>query len=533
MTTEPYTAQQEVITDKVKLISRIVVLAVALLLLSRNVTTTFSGWREDNSAMFSIFARNHLYYGLGQTKLFNTWDSSLRLPDNPRRYINRPSLLSLWVAIPMAVFGDHEWVARSVPIATTLGSVLILMVIVSRLQSPILGLLTGLFYVMLPVTVYFGRIVNYDSPVQFFSLLVLHGYLQWAGLYGNDYSRKRGAVYYVVGVVLGTGTGWTVAIMAGLVWLWHLCRVFRDRSLVRFLPSLTVIPAVSLAAVTIHILWGAQWKIGWLGSLFLSRTVGPEDPISWAEWSRLNWAYLVSNVSLFGIGAGIIYLGIIPAILRYTGTDSPLRQVVRNRTSAVPVLLIGLQGLIWVFVFKHQSAMHAFWQYIISAFVAVAMASVALAAFELLSKYIPRGARWLIVLLILLPVPSFARFIDLLYRLEPHYNNVENASVVFKKVAQLVPLRIPVMTSEEFTLVQGSDEIVPQVAYYANRPLIYTTDINEIETNSRNCAAYILRATNDPNTYQLAQQLDKKHKLVAAEGGYMIFLLNPPEKNAK
>jgi len=430
----------------------------------------------------------------------------------------------------MAVFGDHEWVARSVAIATTLGSAWLLMVIVGRLQSQVLGILAGLFYVMLPVTAYFGRIVNYDPAVQLFSLLVLHGYLQWAGLYGNGYSRKTGAVYYVVAVVLGTGTGWTVAIMAGLIWIWHLCRAFRDHSLVRFLPALTIIPTVSLAAVVIHISWGYGWKIGWLGSLLLSRTVGPEDPISWAEWFSLNWAYLISNISLFGIGAGIIYLGIIPAILRYTGPDSPLRQVVRNKTSVTPVLLIGLQGLIWVVVFRHQSAMHAFWQYVISPFVAAAMASVALVAFVLLSKYTPHYAKWLIILLILLPIPSFARFIDLLYKLEPHYNNVENAAAVFKKLAQIVPFRVPVMTSEEFTLQPGSGEIVPQVAYYANRPLVYTTDINKIEANQQSCAAYILRATNDPNTYQLAQKLSEKYKLVGTERDYMIFLLTGQPK---
>lgn len=518
------------ISKKVESFLQIFVLAIGLMLLSRNITTQFTGWREDNSAMFSIFARNHLYYGLGQTKLFNIWDNSLTLPDNPRRYLNRPSLLSLWTAIPMAVFGDHEWVARSVPIATTLGSALLLMAIISRLHSPLLGLLTGLFYVMLPVTAYFGRIVNYDSPVQFFSLLVLHGYLQWTGLYGNGYSRKTGAVYYIVAVVLGTGTGWTVAIMAGLIWVWHICRVFRERSLVRFLPALTIIPAVSLMMVIIHISWAYGRRIEWMGPLFLSRAVGTEDPISWAEWARLNWAYLISNVSLFGIGAAVIYLGIIPAILRYTGPDSPLRQVVRNTTSVIPVFLLGLLGLIWVVVFRHQSAMHAFWQYVISPFVAVAMAGVALAAFELLSEYIPRGARLLIVLLILLPMPSFARFIDLLYKLEPHYNNVGNAAAAFKKVAQIVPVRIPVMTSEEFTLVPGSNEIIPQVAYYANRPLIYTTDINEIETNRQNCAAYILRATNDPNMYQLAQQLGEKYKLAAVEGGYMIFLLDSAQR---
>ena len=526
----PDTQENTTITQKVEFFIRMFVLAVGLFLLSRNLDSQFVGWREDNNALYSFFARNHIYYGLGYTKLFQTYGVTQAPPAKPQRYLHHPPLLPLWAAIPMLVFGDHEWVVRSVPIAATLGSAWLLMVIIGRLQSQALGVLAGLFYVMLPITAYFGRVLNHDSPVQFFSLLTLHGYLQWTGLYGNGYSRKTGAVYYVLAVALGTGTGWGATIMAGLIWIWHLCRIFRDRSLVRFLPILTVIPAVSLAAVIIHILWGAQWDIGWLGTLFLSRTAGPAETTSWAEWLRLNRVYLAFNVSLFGIGAAIFYLAIIPAILRYTASDSPFRQIVRDGTSVVPVLLTGLQGLIWVVVFRHQSGMHAYWQYLISPFVAAGMAAAALTVFILLSRYAPTAAVYVTILIILMPIPFFARSLDILYKIKPHYENVEGAAAVFKKLAQIIPFRIPVMTSEEFTLKPGSGEIVPQVTYYANRPLVYTTDINEIEANRQNCAAYILRATNDPNMYQLAQKLGERYKLVGIERDYMIFLLTGQPK---
>ena len=148
------------INGHVESIARIAILAIALLLLTRNVTGLFTGWREDNSALYSIFARNHIQYGLGYTKLFNTWADTLTPPANPHRYLNHPPLLSVWATIPMFFFGDHEWVGRSVPIATTLAGIWLLMVIVSRLQSPLLGLLSGFFYAILPVTAYFGRMLD-------------------------------------------------------------------------------------------------------------------------------------------------------------------------------------------------------------------------------------------------------------------------------------------------------------------------------------------------------------------------------------
>jgi hypothetical protein len=535
MTTEPYAAQRQVITDKIEFVGRIAVLAVGLLLLSRNITGTFTGWREDNSAVYSVFARNHIYYGLGNTKLFNIWDETKTFPSQPNQYLNQPPLLAVIAVIPMFVFGDSEWVGRSVPIAMTLGSAWILMVIVSRLQSQVLGVVAGLFYVMLPVTAYFGRILCHESPVQFFSLLILHGYLQWAGLYGNGYNLKAGAMYYILGVVLGTGTGWAAVIMAGLIWPWHLWRMFYNHSSRWLLFWLTVIPALSLAAVVAHILWGCGWDLGWFVHLFLSRS-GHEQQLLPGQWFSENCKFIIDNFSVFGVGAAMAWLGIVPAVLRYTQAGSPVQRIVCNKTFVVPVLLILLQGLIWVSLFRRQSWMHEYWQYFLAPFVAVAMASIVLAVFIMCSKRMPRLALAVAVLLIFLPVPSFARQLDAYYersQISDAYNvYIYNMVAAMKKLNKYVPPHIPVMTSKSYELDQNiggrtSYRMVSQAAYYANRPLIYTTDIDEIEANRRHCGAYLLEASADPNICRLTQKLSEKYKPVCIETFYVIFLLDP------
>ena len=513
-------------------IARTIVLAVGLLVLCQNINEPFTGWHEDNSAIYSSFARNHIYYGIGYTKLFNIWSDIQTSSTEVYGYLNNPPLLSLWAAIPMYIFGDHEWVARSVSIAATLGSVWILMVIISRLQSPAIGLLTGLFYVMLPITAYFGRVLEYTSATQFFSLLTLHGYLQWVGLYGDGCSRKAGAVYYIIGTVLGIGTGWAVAIMAGLIWFWHIFRCYSDCSLRRPLLWLTVIPVVSLAAVIIHILWGCNWNINWLVDLFRSRTTGAaqtQTHMSRAHWLFANWVYLVGNFSIFGLGAGVIYIVIITGILRYTDPNSPLRQIAPNKTSVAPILLTLLQGLIWIFLFKDRSGIHDYWQYFITPFFAVAMAAVVLTASILLRNRLA----WLAFLLILLPLPSFAKSLDIIYQYQtdPKYTQyMQDIVSTLKRLNQHIPPRVPVMISENYQDIRITGDyskywIYPRVAYYANRPLIYTTDFNEIQANQQNCAAYILGATKDPNMYRLAQKLGEKYKLALVEANYMIFIL--------
>ncbi len=521
------------INGHVESIARIAILAIALLLLTRNVTGLFIGPHELNSAIYSYFARNHLQYGLGYTKLFYTWGDTLTPPANPHRYLNHPPLVAVWTAIPMFFFGDHEWVGRSVPITTTLAGIWLLMVIVSRLQSPLLGILTGFFYATLPIIAYFGRMLDPESPVQFFSLLMLHGYLQWAGLYGNGYRRTPGAVYYTLGVMLGIGTGWAAAIMAGLIWLWHLYRTFRDSSLRRLTLWLTTIPAVSLATVVTHIAWGCNWNARWLGSLFLSRTLSPQHQVSWAEWLNATSSFLIGNVSWFGVAAVVVYLAIIPVVLQRTSPDSPFRQIIRSTTAVTPILLTALHGLLWVCVFKHQSWIHDYWQYFATPFFAVAMAAVVMAAFTLLDKLVPRLAMWVALLLVMLPMSSFASSLDLLHIRQ----DARDAVTPFKELSRLIPPRAPVMISE--LPPQDSESFgsyinywtIPQVVYYVNRPLIYSTDINEIQANRQGCAAYVMLLTNDPNLPRLAQQLSAKYKLAWAQQNFLIFLLNQKPKD--
>jgi len=517
----PDTPENTVIPEKVEFLVRIFVLAMGLMLLSRNIDTWFVGLREDNNALYSQFARNHIYYGFGGTKFFQTYGCAQTMPAKPERYLNHPPLLPVWVAMAMSVFGDHEWVGRSIPIATTLGSAWLLMIIIGRLQSPILGLLSGTFYLILPIIAYFGRILDHTSPVQFFSLLMLHGYLQWAGLYGSGYNRKAGTVYYVLGVLLGTGTDWGAVIMAGLIWLWHLWRVFHNHSSRRFLFWLTAIPAISLAAVIIHILYGG----GYFSNLFLSRIIGVglETPILWREWVSANASYLVGNFSKLGIGAAAVYPLIITGVIRYTKEDSVLRRIVRDGTSVIPILLTLMQGLIWIIALK-QAETPEYWHYFLAPFFATAMASVILAIFALISGKIPRFAAGVTILLMFLPLPFFIGSTEVLYHYKWSSEDTVKLIVVFKKLDRFFPPRTAIMTSENY---RSSSISPPQLDYYSNRPLIYCRDFGEIEANHQNCAGYLLEAADDPNTAQLAKKLMEKYKLVYAEQSYMIFLLNP------
>jgi hypothetical protein len=536
MAVQPKQEQKKTTVEQIEFAGRIIVLAIGMLLMSRNLGNMFIGTREDNSALYSLFARNHIRYGLEQTKLFNVWEIVGTRPEGVYRYLNHPPLMSLGMTIPMLVFGDSERVERLVPIAMTLGSVWMLMVIISRMQSATLALLAGLFYVTFPINAYFGQVVDHEPPVQFFSLLILHGYLQWSGIYGKGYSRKAGAAYYIAGTVLGIWTGWATVIMAGLVWVWNVCRSFREPAVRPLLLWLTVVPAVSQAAVIIHILWGLGWKAGCLLDLFTSRTAGLQDSIKWGGWAKQNWGWMRQNFTLFGFVAGVFYLGIIPVILLLMSPNSPFRQIVRDNTSVMPILLTLLQGTIWLVVFKHQSGIHEYWQYFFGPFLAVSMAIAVFTVFMAVSGLLPRAAVCAAVLLILLPMPSFSEGINIynqaMIRNSPNYvKYINNIATIYRKLAEVVPPRTAIMTSESYRFPYkfGNYEYYwfnGRALYYANRPVVCSTDIKEIEANRQGCAAYVLMVTDDPNTHRLEQQLNAKYKPAWTDKTYTIFFLN-------
>lgn len=550
------------------------VLAVGLLLMLREVGRPFVGWHDWNSAIYSVFARNHIHYGLAYTKGFCTWGDTVLPPAEPQRYLNHPPLIAIWAAIPMWIFGDHEWVARLVPIASTLGAALVLMVMLSRLHSRRLGLLAGLFYVMLPLTAYFGRMLDHLAPVQLLSLLMLHGYLQWTGRYGPQHAARRGRAFYALGAVLGIGTGWAAVLMAGLIWLWHTgelviatrapgapratrapgapwatraprsIRAPRPRSDAgarrgsrNVLIGLTAIPALSVAAVVLHILWGAHGSISLL-DLFWSRAYGPQAlPMPWLEWTTRNARFLIRNVSLFGVLAMGLYLLLIPYVLKRTGPGTELRRVVSSGGAVVPILLLGLQGAMFVVLFKNQSGVHDSWQYLLGPFAAVAMAAVVLAAHAIAGSRWPRAALWLASAMVVVPIPSFASSLNWFY--EQRQMPMELVDT-FRTLSLAVPARTPVMTSRRFPEYEETFGgytnrwPVPNYAYYANRPLFQTTDFDEIVANAprgadgSRCGAYLLSVTNEPFVAPLAERLAERFAYVKVQEHDVIFLLDRP-----
>ncbi len=102
------------------------------------------------------------------------------------------------------------------------------------------------------------------------------------------------------------------------------------------------------------------------------------------------------------------------------------------------------------------------------------MASVILAIFALFSRRTPRFAAGVMILLMFLPLPFFIGSTEELYHYRWSSEDTVEIIAIFKKLDQLFPPRTAVMVSEDY---RHSSISIPQLDYYANRPLIYSRDI--------------------------------------------------------
>jgi hypothetical protein len=514
--------------DLILRIARLAVLAVLILLLCRSIDAPFNTWHSLNDAVHVQFARNHIQYGLRSTALYSTWGSTLAPSAIPDRYLSHPPLVAFWTAVPLWLFGDHEWSARLFPISASLGSAALLMTILGRLGRPGLGVLAGFFFATLPLTAYFGRMIDHEAPAQFFALLMIHGYLEWTGLYGTSSRPRRGALAYSTGAVLGVGTAWAVLPAAGLLWAWHASRVARRAADPRLLVWLTAIPGLALFGVVLHIVAACGWDFSALELLFEKRSLGGDGGLEpWSAWLAMQWVYL--NRSFTPPGALAAVLG--APLLVAAACNARVRALSPFAgTLAAPAALSGAHGVLWVLAFKNQSWFHDYWQFFLGPYVALAMAGMAVTIHQALASRAPRVACVAVAVLLATPMPFTAASLDFYaaHRLvDPDY------LTTLVMLRDLTPKRAPVCTSHH--LHESTESFGPYtyrwshpvIAYYANRPLFFTRSVSEIEANEHECVAYVLQRSEQPWSGEIEAALSRSFEAIPASGSNVIFLLDP------
>lgn len=220
-----------------------ILLCYALGLLSIGLISDWHLIHEDNGAVHTTLALTHLRLGLVKTRahdlFFNPGTGETAL------YGHHPPLTALLLAGMFWLTGsDAPHVARMVPILFHLGSLSLLVLMLSRLLSKRLALLGGFFMATLPMSAYFGRMVNYEPLCLFAISIQLIGYVIY-----RQHRSIKGLVWLCIGVFLGGLIDWGSFFFTAVILGVEVFQALRERPRV-FFPAFTI----ALVAGTIFLL---------------------------------------------------------------------------------------------------------------------------------------------------------------------------------------------------------------------------------------------------------------------------------------
>ena len=130
--------------------------------------------------------------------------------------------------------------------------------------------------------------------------------------------------------------------------------------------------------------------------------------------------------------------------------------------------------------------------------------------------------------LLLAPAPwTAASFAFYAAQRQPFAEHVE----ALRRLRELVPPRAPVWISRRWGTANEtiggfvSRRTNPVVAYYADRPLLYSRDVQEVEANGPDCAAFVLTRRDTAWARELEAALSRAHPAVPVGPDHVIFLL--------
>ena len=213
-------------------------------------------------------------------------------------YGNHPPLLGWLIAMSFAVFGEHEWATRLVPLLFSLGGLVVMYALVTQHFDRGVGLLATLLMAVVPMAAYYlGAFpVVEGAHVLFFMLLSFFCYFRWID------SGKRGHfVGLALAVCFGILSDWPGLYIPLVIVTYHGFTQRRDK-----LPPLIILSAASVLLV-LALIWYLSWLVHdpWrVPQAYLNWSVGSKSESSNASallFTILDWITTV-------LGKHILYL---------------------------------------------------------------------------------------------------------------------------------------------------------------------------------------------------------------------------------
>jgi Dolichyl-phosphate-mannose-protein mannosyltransferase len=266
-------------------------------MLCLDVTRPWTGQWDWNGAVWSEAARHNLRAGLWVT---------LGVPNVAYyggAYLHHPPLFSLTVTGVFALFGEKEWAARLVPIGCSLVSALLLWAFAYRCVGARVATLSLAIFVLLPMQLYYGRMVNHEPaalPLMLAVLVCLH------------FADEKDGARWLIGALgcfaLAMWTTWHAYILAVIVGSSLVRGPHRSLTRAGWAVLATAGASATLFLVYARLVSVNAWDDLWQAFAF---RLGPHkgEPMSdftWLQWFARQRQFLGGDLSPLAWALGVV-----------------------------------------------------------------------------------------------------------------------------------------------------------------------------------------------------------------------------------
>ncbi len=330
-----------------------VVLVVYATGLCRDLREPWVGLHDWNGAFFSQLARNLIRYPFSIHHGMPMVAVGEQLPSSEERsfYPRHPPVLPWILAGVFAIAGESEAFARCVPIAASLATLWLMIGLIRRRDGDLIALLAGLFFSLMPMTVYFGRMVDHEALCLFFMLATLAS-MDWAT---EQWLGKRPWRFpFSLSLMSLAALIWTdwPGILFAIAYFIVVIRQIPQSPLRRaVLIGVPVVALISVATLMVYLVQiGFDGKVSSLIAMFSDRRTDAGIPMSRA------WDHIANNLSW-----PILIATVCGCLLKNSRSHGRLNWL-------TPVTIT---ACVWLMLFFRQFLLHPYWMYYLAPFLCI------------------------------------------------------------------------------------------------------------------------------------------------------------------
>ncbi len=338
---------------------QIAVIALVVLyatLLAQGINRPFFGLHDDNAGVFGMAAINWVQYGpaeLGFSQMMGVWESVFFPAASRVLYLNHPQFITAPLALSYQLFGVGEWQTRIVPIVFSLLALLAFMLFINvYFKNRALTFLSGFFFTIFPISIYFGKMMCHE-PIALFFIVALYFFL----IRTIQLEKRRYLIAYFITAFIGGLIDWPFFFALVAAWLYVLVSPSSryQKAFLIYTPAIAIL-SLLVTFLQITLLSGSAGVSGIL-SAFLTRSTESPSLINW-----LGYRGYFDAVNFTEIGIILILIGLFLFVRKNNREPGQNWGV---------ILLLFIPGFLHVMIFRNGSALHQYWTYYLIPFCAL------------------------------------------------------------------------------------------------------------------------------------------------------------------